>query len=100
MLSCANNPNTTIDITFAHYGRDVVTVCVNPINPTTVQQSVFKICDGLDVDDDPDLQGICQGQTSCTVYAHNSQLPTESTCNGVRKYLELRCNCGEWIKIW
>ena len=89
-ISCADNPGTVIQITFANFGRSSTSICV----PTAIED----IVKGQRTDCLRKVEHVlvlarseCQGKTQCELKAY-AQIFGD-TCPGTFKYLEVHYYC-------
>ena len=85
-ISCSE-PRTSIEITYANYGRTSTDICTDTPHPTSKTDCV----PGPNADHLGIVKNKCDGKTSCELEAKNSVFG--DTCGGTYKYLEVDFKC-------
>lgn len=87
-ISCAGTPGTSLNITYANYGRTSQTVCEHPYGLERLQNDTnCRARNSVTV-----VRGICQDRVACTLKA-DIDLFGHDPCYGVYKYLEVDFEC-------
>ena len=81
-------PGTTIDITYANYGRRSTEVCQHATLPSSDTGCQLQLENALNI-----VRGRCQGKQSCQLSASNAVFG--DTCPGTWKYLEVHYICKQ-----
>ena len=84
-ITCSE-PRTSIDVTFAAYGRTSTSVCSNTHLPHSRTDCVRNDNKVLDI-----VKNICNGKKACKLEAKNGVFG--DTCGGTYKYLEVAFEC-------
>lgn len=89
-IGCLEYPGTTINITFANYGRTSRTTCEHPYGLERLHNDTdCRAPKSLEV-----VKELCQQRVSCTLTA-DATLFGEDPCYGIYKYLEIDFECIE-----
>ena len=87
-ISCAGTPGTSLNITYANYGRTSQTVCEHPYGLERLHNDTnCRARNSVTI-----VRGICQDRVACTLKADIS-LFGHDPCRGVYKYLEVDFEC-------
>lgn len=87
-ISCADSPGTTLNITYANYGRTSKEVCEHPYGLERLHNNTnCRAANSLFI-----VRKFCQQKVSCTLTADVS-IFGEDPCYGVYKYLEVDFQC-------
>ena len=84
-ITCSENPETTLNITSANYGRTADNICRHPFKPSddtdceTFEATFEKVKDD------------CQERVECELHANSKRF--SDTCSGTYKYLEVNFAC-------
>lgn len=84
-ITCSENPETTLNITSANYGRTADNICRHPFKPSDDTDCEAFEATFEKVKDD------CQERVECELHANSKRF--SDTCSGTYKYLEVNFAC-------